>query len=833
MVRFGLSLIFVFFFTVCRSEGLMIKGNDYLIDDRSAYCVFDRIKPVFYNRLKIDFEIAPVGRIGYVTRIINEQTGTTFNLLYDENDESTVFKFNYEGKNTLIEVPVEREIIRKNYWIRVCLDFDMVNDSVLLCINDRSFKVKGPALKAEWAPVIHFGKSEHVIDILTYGLRNLSVNDDRKSYFFPLNESSGVNVHDAGKKNTGRVENPVWLINAAYYWTSGSSFSSEKAAGSNFNPDTEDVYYFNEDSIIIHNIRTKETVSERYANACPMRIILGTNFLDRLNNRIYVYEVSVESVGSTTISYLDLDTYRWTALSTDVLPIQLHHHSNYFDQKRLSYIIFGGFGNALYSDKLYEYRLEENRWDTLELRGDRITPRYFSSMGCSSSGKTLYLFGGMGNESGFQSVGRMYYYDLYAIDLDSGVVRKMWEIPWEKEHVVPVRNMVLAGDSVFYTLCYPEHFSRSLLKLYRFSLRDGSFQIVGDSIPIVSEKITTHANLYFDRHSSELYTIVQAFENDDIASEMKLYSLLYPPATRKDLLYYSADGEQPAVLFFCLLVIILLIAVFLILKRKGRNKADKLIVDVVPEARRPETADAPQIESVPNSIYLFGGLSVYDRKNRDITYLFSSKLRQVFLLILQNSIGKDGISSYDLSERLWPDKPEDKVKNSRGVTLNNLRKILNEIDGLRLVYDKGKYRIWIEDACYCDYIHCLDIIREKNVSDNVSEFVKIVSRGKFLKSLNEDFFDSFKASLEKELEPFLLLEAENAYMNGKYQLSILLSESVFNVDSINEQALSFIVNSCIKLHKRDEAKRKYLFFVTEYKLLTGEAYGKEFSELLL
>lgn len=836
MLRFCLVLIYIYISVTCRSEGLMIKGNDYLIDDRSTYCVFNNIRPVFNNRLKVDFEINPIGKVGYVIRIMNEQTNSIYNLLYDGNGDSQVFTLNHEGKNILIKAPVKRKLFNESHWIRICLDFDLINDSVVLCIDGERFTATGLNLKERWSPVIHFGRSEHVIDILTYGLRNLKVNDEnRRSFFFPLNESDGEDVHDSNKKVTGHVDNPVWLINSAYYWDSGPSFSSAKVAGSNFNPDTEDVYYFNEDSIIIYNIRTKETLFRRYANKCPMQMFLGTNFLDRENNRIYVYEVSVESAGSTTISYLDLGTYQWTALSRDVLPIQLHHHSNYFDRKNRSYFIFGGFGNGLYSDKLYEYKPELNKWDTLRLRGDWITPRYFSSMGCSSSGKTLYLFGGMGNESGYQSVGRIYYYDLYSIDLDSGIVRKMWEIPWEKENMVPVRNMVLVDDSTFYALCYPEHFSHSLLRLYRFSINDGSFQMLGDSMPIVSEKITTHANLYFNQHSNELYSIVQEFDNDDIASATKLYSLLCPPATQDDLLYYKSGKKPVKYLIVCLLMILLLVVVFLIVRNIRRKKRKVDMPDVinddseVPEIKMPDSLPR---HSIPNSIYLFGELSVFDRKNKDITYMLSAKLRQAFLLILLHSNQKNGITSRDLSEQLWPDKLEDKVKNSRGVTLNNLRKILSELDGISLIYDKGRYRIQKEVTCYCDYMCCLDIINKKNTGDDLSEFVNIVSRGKFLKSQDEEFFDPFKAAAEKELEPFLLIEAENSYKSEKYQTVVLLSKSICNIDPTNEHALYFIINSLIKLNQKDEAKRKYLLFVAEYKQITGNTYGKKLTELI-
>ena len=58
--------------------------------------------------------------------------------------------------------------------------------------------------------------------------------------------------------------------------------------------------------------------------------------------------------------------------------------------------------------------------------------------------------------------------------------------------------MVIQDDSYFYTLCYPEHCSNTYLKLYRFAFKDGAFQILGDSIPIRSEKISNGNKVYND-----------------------------------------------------------------------------------------------------------------------------------------------------------------------------------------------------------------------------------------------------------------------------------------------------------------------------------------------
>lgn len=834
-LRLGLLIIFLYFFVNSFSQGLMLQGNNYLIDERTTFRVFEKVQPIFKERLSIDFEMAPMMNhpLGYILRIIDEKNNAIYNILYDDYGEMTVFKFNREGKDVLITVKMEREKVKQNHWINISLDFDLKKKSAVLGINGEKFAVNGLTIEDNWSPVIHFGRSEHIIDNLTCGIKNLHISGKNKDYFFPLNESSGEEVHDSSGKVIGSVNNPVWLINRAYHWNPGLTLHSDKVAGSNFNEKNGQIYFFNEDSVLFYDTDTREITSEKYMNKCPIQINLGTNFIDSENGRIYVYEVTSSSEAGTTIASLDLNTFQWTALSTDILPTQLHHHSNYYDNEKRAYTIFGGFGNLRYNDRFYSYMPDINSWDTLNIVGDVITPRYFSSMGSSPNKETLYIFGGMGNESGDQTVGRVYYYELYAYYPEVGVLKKIWEIPWDHEYVVPVRNMVLTDDSTFYTLCYAEHCSHSFLRLYHFNIRNGSYKIVGDSIPIVSEKIKTNANLYYNHSSNELYCIVQEFENDDIASDVKFYSLFIPPVTAEELFYYDNEKESIAYFFTVLVACLIFVILFLFVRRrKERGKLRQIKPENIQEPKG-ELQISFYKQPVPNSIYLFGDLSLYDRNGKDISYMLSSRLRRAFLLILQYSITENGISSYDLSERLWPGKPEDKVKNSRGVTLNNLRKILSDFDDLSLLYDKGKYKLLFGKDCYCDYKRCIDLIYEDKDGASISDFVDIICRGKFLKSLNDEFFDSFKGSVERELEPVLLTEIEKAYKNESYKLVVSLGESIFNIDSTNERALSFVINSYIKLNNRDEAKRQYFVFTTEYKQITGKVYEKGFTELIL
>lgn len=837
-----LTLLIIYLLSVflqLYGQGLKIQGNDFFIDDRSSYTVFEDTPPVFKDKLVFDFEIAPMNireafSIGYILRIKNEEANTTYNILYNDQGGETVFKLNHEGRDVLIVASLNKQKLYENQWIKMHLDFDLLKDSVTFCINGDEFRAGGLKLENQWRPRIHFGRSEHVIDVPTFNLRNLSISDNEKKFSFPLNENEGNVVHDSRKKVAGYVQNPVWLINDAYYWKpADATFASGTVAGSNINTDTQDIYYFNKDSIIFYNVRTQDTYAHKYINACPLHLRLGTNFIDKQNKRLYVYEVSDLLGGDVTMAYLDLETFAWTPVSKQLLPIQLHHHSSFYDEANRRYIIFGGFGNLKYNKNFYSFNLDTNIWETLEFSGDKITPRYFTSLGYSEEENALYLFGGMGNESGDQSVGRVYYYELYKIDLQEKVITKLWEIPWRKENMVPVRGMVITDKESVYTLCYPEHFSKSFLKLYRFSIEDGSYEVLGDSIPIVSEKITTNANLYYNKRTNELYSIVQEFDYDDTASSAKVYSLSYPPVTMEGLLFYAKAKSKKGTWILFLLPFGVGIGIFFYLAKKANKEKTSSHgkIDSVDDKlhHSPSVINLEQKEQ-GNALYLFGDFSIRDRKNRDISYMLSTKLKQAFFLILQHSL-KHGITTQELSELLWPDKPEDKVKNSRGVTINNLRKILNELDGVKLVHEKGAYKILFEGDCYCDYVKCLDIIGTADTNKQIAEFVLIISRGKFLQSEDIPLLDSFKEHIERKLEPVLLFEVEKYYKIDDYHIVIALCDALFHIDPLNEEALYYIVKSYMKLRMHDEAKRKYMFFVTEYKNTMDVDYPKAFADL--
>jgi Response regulator containing CheY-like receiver and SARP domains len=233
-----------------------------------------------------------------------------------------------------------------------------------------------------------------------------------------------------------------------------------------------------------------------------------------------------------------------------------------------------------------------------------------------------------------------------------------------------------------------------------------------------------------------------------------------------------------------------------------------------------------------NAIYLFGEFEVRDRNNDNITHLLTPKLRSVFLVLLEYTIRQGGISSQELSEIFWADKETDKVKNVRGVTMNNIRKILNELEGITLIYDDDNlFKLVFSESSYCDCMKLLVLSRNREVDNNIDEFTRILERGDFLKSFDVPLFDSFKAYIEHELEPMLILAIGRGYKYSQFKRVVILSKSLLGLNPQSEIGLQFLIHSLQKMNFDKRAQEEFRNFSIIYQNKTGQQYYKSYSDI--
>lgn len=849
MIRRRLCLLFLLtgMTLFAYSQGLLFQANDKEIKERTSLQIFQEGEiPCFTKNFQLSFELSirDFDTFGYVFLLKEDQGKTKYSFTYTYLDgENSTFKFNTDGKENHYSLNLRNDALAYQ-WIPVSFAFDLQQDVLTIRIGDNEKKITSLGLKDTFCPHLFFGRYDYILDMPTFAIRNLKLEGDRShSYTFPLNENEGEEVHTSTGKVLGTVVNPVWLINGSYHWEKLFEYSFQTPSGITFEPDSQRLIIFSQDSLLTYNLLKRQPQKYSYSNKLPVKLQLATHFMNTTDGKLYVYELNNLPLGDATVAALDLNNQEWKQTGVAALPVQLHHHDGFWDETTGKYLVFGGFGNKRFNNTFLEYDIEGDRWDTLSYSGDRIIPRYFSGMAVNKNREHIYVFGGMGNESGEQSVGRNYLHDLYLLDRKQQSVRRLWQNA-SGHRLVVARDMILTPDEKYiYALCYPEYLSDTYLQLYRLTVDDGTMKALGDSIPMRSEEIMTNANLYYNSLTHEYYCTTTEFDKKG-HTVIRTYVLSAPPVSLDEIRSYgSRSSLEIRWLWIMAGIGVLSLAGGVLFVRKKRGKQRNAVLESSsvlmspPVGREPdksvqgkETLAKEDFESSlvrPNAVYLFGPFTVIDRNGRDITHLFSSRLRQVFIYILLHST-HNGVLSASLNEVFWPDKPDDKVKNLKGVTINQIRKNLAELDGVELVHDKGYFRLVFTD-CYCDYFRFRTL---KNAEEVENELGILLMRGKFLDGMDAGMMDHFKQKVEEFLSSFLPLEIERLYQQHKYDAVIRFCNVLFRVDPVNELALAYGMHALNHTGSSQEAILQYSLFVREYRQMMNEEYSISYAELM-
>lgn len=849
MIRRRLCLLFLLtgMTLFAYSQGLLFQANDKEIKERTSLQIFQEGEiPCFTKNFQLSFELSirDFDTFGYVFLLKEDQGKTKYSFTYTYLDgENSTFKFNTDGKENHYSLNLRNDALAYQ-WIPVSFAFDLQQDVLTIRIGDNEKKITSLGLKDTFCPHLFFGRYDYILDMPTFAIRNLKLEGDRShSYTFPLNENEGEEVHTSTGKVLGTVVNPVWLINGSYHWEKLFEYSFQTPSGITFEPDSQRLIIFSQDSLLTYNLLKRQPQKYSYSNKLPVKLQLATHFMNTTDGKLYVYELNNLPLGDATVAALDLNNQEWKQTGVAALPVQLHHHDGFWDETTGKYLVFGGFGNKRFNNTFLEYDIEGDRWDTLSYSGDRIIPRYFSGMAVNKNREHIYVFGGMGNESGEQSVGRNYLHDLYLLDRKQQSVRRLWQNASDHRLVV-ARDMILTPDEKYiYALCYPEYLSDTYLQLYRLTVDDGTMKALGDSIPMRSEEIMTNANLYYNSLTHEYYCTTTEFDKKG-HTVIRTYVLSAPPVSLDEIRSYGFRSSLEIRWLWIMAGIgVLLLAGGVLFVRKKRGKQRNAVLESSsvlmspPVGREPdksvqgkETLAKEDFESSlvrPNAVYLFGPFTVIDRNGRDITHLFSSRLRQVFIYILLHST-HNGVLSASLNEVFWPDKPDDKVKNLKGVTINQIRKNLAELDGVELVHDKGYFRLVFTD-CYCDYFRFRTL---KNAEEVENELGILLMRGKFLDGMDAGMMDHFKQKVEEFLSSFLPLEIERLYQQHKYDAVIRFCNVLFRVDPVNELALAYGMHALNHTGSSQEAILQYSLFLREYRQMMNEEYSTSYAELM-
>jgi len=326
---------------------------------------------------------------------------------------------------------------------------------------------------------------------------------------------------------------------------------------------------------------------------------------------------------------------------------------------------------------------------------------------------------------------------------------------------------------------------------------------------------------YFVGYMSEIKIWERELNEDEIRTE-----------------YLSGNSAKQPIPFSWFLGVILVLGVlgFYLrrrLFRKDRIEADQKVISSISQIQVPFSLSEIPVNS--EQICCFGGLKVIDADGKDASKKFSPKIKQLFVLILLNSVGgRKGISSKEMSDCLWPGMSPQNAKNIRGTNIQNLKALLAPCPGIKLVFQDKLWLLEFADDYFVDYVFveaCLNT-PDLNDVDQLPELLSILKKGTLFPNMSESWIDPYidrmsNRIIEFGLNLFRLLPEE------KYDTLLLEVAEVISInDLLNEPALRKKISILTRQGKLSLAHSVFDNFGKLYFELYQEKYSADFKSLV-
>lgn len=279
-----------------------------------------------------------------------------------------------------------------------------------------------------------------------------------------------------------------------------------------------------------------------------------------------------------------------------------------------------------------------------------------------------------------------------------------------------------------------------------------------------------------------------------------------------------------------LFFILLLISTYVVLSKSKRKKPAKKTADNT--QKKQHIINEPQIQ-------LFGGFRIVNKNNEDLTLRFSPKRKQIFILVLIETLRAKGISSKQLTNNLWAGYSSESAKNNRSTQIQRIREILKLNSGITIEYKNKNWAINSDADIYCDLAHYFQLMEHHKVQykgaykpELLSELLTIIEKGALLPNMEEEWLDNFKSQISNELLNTLLPLYANRELIDDTELALRLSHALLIFDPLNETLLSHKINLLIKLGKNTQAHEYLEHFEKVYLQCYNQPFGKSISDLL-
>ncbi|WP_421919082.1 hypothetical protein [Marinifilum sp.] len=832
-------LILLLFFTpdLLADHGIYFASNEVDKENRTGIDITHNGNIPYRTDFTIHFNLSFRDSETHYGEILSLRENQNKNLIQVTYRKPDIFVI-HNKRTTKFHLNLEEEKIKNNRWINFELHLDAATNKINLKFEEKRLESditlpKNSDFALSFGVVNKYGF--FINEVPSISIKDISIRiDGAPKHLWPLKKTDNLLVKDVLSSKTAKVYNPDWVVDYHNKWIKLQSLNFDSTPTLLYDKENERINFIFMDGTIQSFNPLNKTLKKLNQNP------EGFPSFEKAQQILYNKEgkITSYSFNKNIISTYDSIRNKWNnniKFTDNDIP-KLWHHNKLLHPITGNITCFGGYGYYSYFNDILSFNPEQNSWEKIEFIGDTIQPRYLASIGKSEKDKnSVFLFGGMGNSMGKQILGKEFYYDLFKIDFKKQIIERIWDYESDDQfQYLPINSMKLnTSDSCFYTLMFPFVKQKTHLRAVKGYTHDPQITFIGDSIPYNFLDIESFADLYYWNSENKLIAIT-SHRKEDLTYEVNIYTISYEPGNADEFDINGVGLPVSVKIFYSILAIILVLIAFLISRKINKEKKAKKYIK---RYTSPDIFESPISDyEVPknNAIIMFGGFQVFDNQSKDITYRFSPTLKELFLLILLNTLNnRKGISSKRIQEYLWPDKSESKAKNNRGVNIKKLRGILEDLPGTEVIFDNNYWKIQLPNNIFCDLDYVqkrIKSIREIGNVENLPEIITILKRGAMLRDIFSEWLDSFKDANTGIIVSTLEELVKDGGLNKATSLAI--TNVIFEFDQMNETALKAKCQILATQGKHSLAIETFEHYRKLYLKYYNEEYQYSFKDIV-
>ncbi|RFS26963.1 galactose oxidase [Chitinophaga silvatica] len=842
-----------------QSYGLRFSSHEVVQEKRTTLNLSSSGPLCFKKNTEISFDLNFIPYketyFGYIFRTI-DANNQNIDLVYNQRERT----FNFVIGESFSKTFLVDSVALHNKWVHFAIKFDLDNQSASILVNDK-LVIKGPAkFGSSICERIFFGTNSfegfQTVDIPPMNIRNIQIKEgDKLKYNWPLSENEGNTATDTKEGKIALIKNANWIGPRHQSWKPVHTWEIQGNPSVAFDKNNEVLYIVSSDTLYSISFKSEQQKAIKLTQRLDSLMPGSQSVYNPYNDKLYNFYIDQKKIGA-----YDTTSRRWDINYTPDL-LTIYWQANKFVSKADSSLyILCGYGQMQYKNTVQRYQFSTKQWDSIPVRGERLTPRYMAAVGANEDGDTAYILGGYGSNSGNQVVNPRHYYDLFAFSVKDHSFSKIYQFPEPPEQFCFANSMVIDPETHnYYALIFPNDKFNTSLQLIEGNFHEPNYRLLGNSIPYSFHDIKSFADLYYCKESNKLVAVTLYTSKDNI-TEVKAYSLEFPP----NALASSVVPAKSISHWYYLLLIPAGIIILMIFRKKkpiaikATAPVPKPVNDlpvvkkevvIAPVHEAPvddipvnEVVHTPVVTSDTEAIisetdkrgqvFFFGPFEVLDKDGQDITRFFTPLLKELFLLISIHTIrsGK-GISSDRLYATLWRDKSNKEAQNNRSVNMVKLKAILDklgvcsfvkEADRWSLQYDASEIRMDLAD--FQQWIQGPRPLTRQGVK----QLLQLLHRGSFLPDANYIWLEDIQSEISN-ISLDILTESA-AQFKSDPELLIEIADSIFLFDPVNEEALRMKCSSLVGLGRHSLAKAAFNKFAKEYNHMYGEEFPHAFNE---